>query len=833
MSDPCTLFGAEACTACDPRSPSTPLSLINRPGLSSLSYRVGTFSTFRAAMLDQIASARVVSIDPDNTIQRPHVLTSGASDDYAIAMLELWGYVCDVLTMYQQAYANEAFVRTATLPESLQRIAGLIGYSPARGVAAKAVLAYIADAGAILTVPTGLQFQSIPPPGGTPQVFENSAALAISAATNTLTLTGPPRSVTFGNSAEIFAANSGNTPIGAKLVFQLSGTTPVAETTVVGSQPTPLGTRVFWGADLTSVSGSIISANRWNRKFRWFGYNAPDTYPTPTISDGSVTWTSGTTTISVPAGYTLFLDSVYDGIGVGARILVVTDDINAQIVTVQASTQGFLTVGPMSATVTKLTVSQPLPAITSLRTVAMYELLGPPLAFVQNYYPDFIDCTDPMEAGMTIYVTDDSAVHKGTQLLLVQAATTGTNSDLVAVSAEPTHIGPPFPLKITPPLSNNYTPSQTTVYANIGTATAGQTQVEQILGDGDGTLEWQEFELSPHPLTYVANSGAGAGTASTLQVLVDGIAWTEVPSFYGRGPDEVVFTTREDEDGNTFVRFGNGLTGRRLPTGTGNVHAFMRKGLGSAGNVAPQTITTIVQQYPGLKAVTNPLGASGGQDADAPDSIRTNAPPTVATLGRAVSLRDYSALAVNYPGVAKANASWSDFSSRRGVTLTVVAAAGTSLTQIAPALRSHLDTLRDPNVPLAIAEATKVAFAFGATVAVKPTYLRPAVAAAATAALGPTAAGGWLSFDQLAIGRSIYQSELLTVLQSVPGVEYVKLTRFSAFDPTHAFGGDPNRIDVLYLSPTDMAWPSLTGNLDTTSVNLNFTGGITASGSGT
>ena len=34
--------------------------------------------------------------------------------------------------------------------------------------------------------------------------------------------------------------------------------------------------------------------------------------------------------------------------------------------------------------------------------------------------------------------------------------------------------------------------------------------------------------------------------------------WTEVPSLFGRGPDEAVFETYEDDQGRTHVRTGAG-----------------------------------------------------------------------------------------------------------------------------------------------------------------------------------------------------------------------------------------------------------------------------------
>jgi len=82
------------------------------------------------------------------------------------------------------------------------------------------------------------------------------------------------------------------------------------------------------------------------------------------------------------------------------------------------------------------------------------------------------------------------------------------------------------------------------------------------------------------------------------------------------------------------------------------------------------------------------------------------------------------------------------------------------------------------------------------------------------------------------IGRTIFQSELMTVLQNVAGVEYVTLNDFSAFDPAHAYGSDPTQIDALYVAPTEIAWPSVSGDESTASVSLSFVGGIADPGGG-
>jgi hypothetical protein len=105
----------DICGCCEPAAPLTPLAVENRPGLSAIAYRIGTYASFRQAMLTEIARTPELAR-----------LTTRQSDDYSITLLELWAVVCDVLTFYQERYANEAFLRTASLRESVGRLARLV-----------------------------------------------------------------------------------------------------------------------------------------------------------------------------------------------------------------------------------------------------------------------------------------------------------------------------------------------------------------------------------------------------------------------------------------------------------------------------------------------------------------------------------------------------------------------------------------------------------------------------------------------------------------------------------------------------------------------------------
>ena len=78
-----------------------PDAVVNDPGKSALQYRVGSYPTFRAAILRDI-------------VEPLPEFTTRDSDDPTIAMIEAFSVGLDVLTFYQERLANESYLRTAT-----------------------------------------------------------------------------------------------------------------------------------------------------------------------------------------------------------------------------------------------------------------------------------------------------------------------------------------------------------------------------------------------------------------------------------------------------------------------------------------------------------------------------------------------------------------------------------------------------------------------------------------------------------------------------------------------------------------------------------------------
>lgn len=174
---------AARCGCCDGITTLTPVPIANRPGLPALAYRVGTHGRFNASMRARLPLIEIVAPGADHqTLEsfRPlRALTTRDPADPAIALLDAWASVADVLSFYQERIANEGYVRTATERRSLLELSRLVGYVPRAGVSASVFLSYTVDDNQAepVEIPVGTRSQSIPSSGELPQSFETSEPL--------------------------------------------------------------------------------------------------------------------------------------------------------------------------------------------------------------------------------------------------------------------------------------------------------------------------------------------------------------------------------------------------------------------------------------------------------------------------------------------------------------------------------------------------------------------------------------------------------------------------------------------------------------------------------
>ena len=178
----------------------------------------------------------------------------------------------------------------------------------------------------------------------------------------------------------------------------------------------------------------------------------------------------------------------------------------------------------------------------------------------------------------------------------------------------------------------------------------GQTVAEN-LGSSDGRAD-QIRELDRFPVvdgSVRVFVNEGFGTAE----------WSAVDRLIEASDIQNAFSVEEDSNGAVVILFGDNVNGR-VPTAGATIQSTYRVGTGERGNVGPDTLTTLVfasqEVLDAVQSVTNPQAAEGGSLQESAASIRRNVPRTFATQRRAVSLQDYSNLALSLGFVGKSNA---------------------------------------------------------------------------------------------------------------------------------------------------------------------------------
>ncbi|MGK7902088.1 MAG: hypothetical protein AB4352_11890 [Hormoscilla sp.] len=166
-----------------------PEEIYNQPGLLSLSYRITRHDDSLRRMLAQLHTQ--TSPPDDKKGDRPLAkLTTSHRNDPAIALLDGWATVMEVLTFYQERIANEGFVNTATERLSVLELSRTVGYELDPGVAASTHLAFTIeesdDVPEIVIVPEGVRVESVPIADEDPQIFETIETLEMRGAWNIL-----------------------------------------------------------------------------------------------------------------------------------------------------------------------------------------------------------------------------------------------------------------------------------------------------------------------------------------------------------------------------------------------------------------------------------------------------------------------------------------------------------------------------------------------------------------------------------------------------------------------------------------------------------------------
>jgi hypothetical protein len=345
------------------------------------------------------------------------------------------------------------------------------------------------------------------------------------------------------------------------------------------------------------------------------------------------------------------------------------------------------------------------------------------------------------------------------------------------------------------PPAYRYRRNTVKIYGNVVRATHGETRNE-VLGSGDGSMALQSFQLRQPPLTFLAAPNP-SGTESTLEVRVNNVRWHEAPNLFVLSPNDHNYITKTDDDGKTTVIYGDGEHGARLPTGIENITSVYRQGLGKGGNVKADQIKLPLTKPLGVKSVNNPLPAGGGVDKETRDQARINAPIAVLALDRLVSVQDYADFARTFAGIAKARAQRLSDGVREVVHLTIAGAGNIPIdvnSDLYRNLVAALGRFGDPLQPLQVESFERVLLIVSAKVSLLPDYLWESVKEKMRASLWDK-----LGFDSRELGQDVTLSEVLSLMQSVPGVNYVDFELLDSVSEEKL--NDPNFGAKLTLKP--------------------------------
>ncbi len=346
-----------------------------------------------------------------------------------------------------------------------------------------------------------------------------------------------------------------------------------------------------------------------------------------------------------------------------------------------------VTWGLTTGTVTMVTVGQALDVATSdnefmdISQVQFHETLSPQLTLRAAMIPN----TPAIHDTLNFYGTADQAQNlMGRDLFFVKES--GEPLRVTVTSVDPasavdgTH---PLLHKITLNYNSlNYAdfpndpPFKVTVYGNIVEATQGKTEKLAPLGNGDSRLVFQTFKLPKAPLTYLRSSSATPPEVPELLIYVNNRLWKRVASFFDRGPDEEIYIVREDADSVSWVQFGDGKTGARVPSGVKNVSAVYRSGSGAFGPLKEKAKVQAGAKLDRLDKIQMPKPASDGGPPEDGENARAAGPGKIQSLDRLVSLQDFESEALAIPGITKAAAAWQLVGGIPQVTLTVLMETG-------------------------------------------------------------------------------------------------------------------------------------------------------------
>ncbi len=839
---------------------SFPKDIVNRPALSSIDYRIGTYSRMRAHMLELLNSSTVLS-----------AWTHRGADDPGIALLESAAIVGDILTHYQNLYANEAFLRTAGWRESVSELVQLLGYRPAPGVGGDGVFAVKVKGKNPVTIAKGFGFKAQLAGRDETAEFESTGKVTAYPHLSEFHLYCPPDGAATikagGNTLELLAVDDA-VDLKSRTAFKINkgdrillvpgsdmfdmqhkpySTQNKAEILIVSEVETLLDRVIITFEGALTVNRSVsVEAYVIGRTFGHFGRNAQaklNMYDGVSLNRDNTNFYRriysrhpGSAYYSSLSSLEMPLDREVDDLAIGnslicqgvANFKIASGDGTKSKVSftvvkrIRETHVDSLQWANVEGTTTVVTLDEKpmfnddiwFEKEMDIRRAQFHEVISPKLTLgAESSWTDGAFNNGDLQFFGTYR---EVKALSGRDLLLVDSK----NAIVQAVKVNDTAADFAAALTVNgrdginkwmwnitidqiPDFDRrdfNRLEPLITVYGNIVAADQGKTQPEVVLGNGDNRKTFQTFAIPKAPLTYLLDETRTPARAAELKIYVGSVLWQQVESFFGCKPDDCVYVVREDNDGKSWVQFGDGKTGARLPSGTKNISATFRIGSGAAGPLETDAKPTAVGKLKVLEEVFMPCPAVGGDEPESKENARKAAPGKLQSLGRMVGLADFEAEAMAIPGVIKVRADWAAPSGVPLLRITVLTRTGTiaALNKVRDTLKTYNRCRGPARFPILIEQGfrqyiyvnIRVGYAAGRRKADMITAIREALGVTDEKGIGLESDHGLFSLKIQRFGRSMHVSRIIGTVQQVDGV-----TRVEVDDARPLDLGDPVETD--------------------------------------
>ncbi len=297
------MTGTCGCQGCASASPDP----ANLPGQSSLRWRTSPHARAMARMRARLAD--------DSQELDIRSLAQQGGDEPAVALLDTWATVADIVTFYTERIAQEGFLHAATERDSVRQHARGLGYELRPGVAAQVDLVFEVEtapgAPESVVIPARTPVQTIPAPEQLPQTFETTAGLEARGVWNTIAATNriaqplgygvdtvwldTTRSgVQVDDHVLVVGAERRDVPVGAphgvdheKWDFRRIVAVEVEPPHAAGWTRLTLHRRIGYRRDRELVATRDLHVYKLTQRLNLFGWNAPDR---SLLDPGAASW---------------------------------------------------------------------------------------------------------------------------------------------------------------------------------------------------------------------------------------------------------------------------------------------------------------------------------------------------------------------------------------------------------------------------------------------------------------------------------------------------------------------------------------------------------------